>query len=291
MLTLSHILAELDVAEDKTIVMRHAPGARDLRAFMGIVRRRQDLLDAYQRTQFSRAETPMTRADWLVSCAGEEPHKALFVGVFRIIGFESVNVQEQFALPEVQEVHRLVPGPKGWRDNVPETVLRFDLHELDATKDYSARLVLKWGGMLAWWKWAHRNRFEIVGLRSQAEIDPPVPDWRGWVIPWAELAALPRRSEEALSQWRGIYHIFDTASNKGYVGSAGGAENILGRWRNYSVDGHGGNMGLRGVEAGTLVFSILERTSPDLPLLDLVQLESSWKDRLMTRRPHGLNHN
>lgn len=292
MLTLAHVLAELEVAADKTIVMRHAPGAKDLRAFMGIVRRRPDLLDAYQRTQFSSAEKPMSQADWLVSCAGEQPNLALFIGIYRIAGFRRVNVQEQFALPEVRELERLVPGTDGWRERVPDTVLRFDLQEVEAARDYSARLVLNWpGGTRSWWRWASRNRFEIAELRSQAEIDPPIPDWRSWTVPWAELSALPRSWEDALGHWRGVYHIFDVVSKKSYVGSAGGAENILGRWYNYFKDGHGGNIGLKGVESGNLIFAILERTSPDLPISELVRLESGWKDRLQTRAPNGLNHN
>lgn len=259
---------------------------------MGIVRRRPDLVDAYQRTQFSKAEEPMTRAGWLVSCAGEQPNRALLIGIYQVAGFYRVNVQEQFALPEVQELDRLVPGMEGWRLKVPETVLRFDLREIDAAKDYSGRLVLNWpGGMLSWWRWANRNRFDIVELRSHTEMDPPIPDWRNWTLRWAELSALPKSWEDALRQWRGVYHIFDVASKKGYVGSAGGAENILGRWRNYSEDGHGGNVGLKSVESDDLIFAVLERTSPDLPLPELRRLEGSWKDRLMTRRPHGLNHN
>lgn len=292
MLTLGHALSELGVAADKTIVMRHAPGKKDLRAFMGIVRRRPELLDAYQRTQFSKAEKPMTRAKWLVSCAGEQPNRALLIGIFRIADFRVVNVQEQFALPEVQELDRLVPGPEGWRLKVPETVLRFDLEEINGARDYAARLVLNWpGGMLSWWRWAHKNRFDIAELRSQAEIDPPLPEWRTWTLSWAELAALPRRWEDALRHWRGVYHIFDAASKKGYVGSAGGAENIFGRWRNYSEDGHAGNKGLKDVQPDDLTFAILERTSPDLPISELVVLEIGWKDRLLTRKPNGLNHN
>ena len=76
----------------------------------------------------------------------------------------------------------------------------------------------------------------------------------------------------------------------GYVGSAYGAENILGRWRSYAKTGHGGNRSLRASAPADLRFSILQRTSPDLEASDVIALEASWKDRLHTRQ-FGLNLN
>jgi hypothetical protein len=37
------------------------------------------------------------------------------------------------------------------------------------------------------------------------------------------------------------YDIFDATDARGYVGAAYGADNVLGRWLNYSAIGHGGN--------------------------------------------------
>ena len=42
---------------------------------------------------------------------------------------------------------------------------------------------------------------------------------------------LPTRWKSAISAWRAIYYIFDTSDGKGYVGSAYGGENLLGRWK------------------------------------------------------------
>ena len=49
MLIPAHILAELGIAADKTIVLRHVPGVRHMRALMGMPRRRPDLLDVCRR--------------------------------------------------------------------------------------------------------------------------------------------------------------------------------------------------------------------------------------------------
>ena len=94
-----------------------------------------------------------------------------------------------------------------------------------------------------------------------------------------------------LSEWRGVYFIFDTLDGKGYVGSAYGESNLLGRWLNYAASGHGGNRLLRQRDPRTFQFTILQRVSPDLDATAVVQLEGSWKRRLHTYAPYGLNDN
>ena len=73
-----------------------------------------------------------------------------------------------------------------------------------------------------------------------------MPEWDEIAFPWEELGVLPTRWKSALSQWRGIYYIFDGSDGKGYVGSAYGRSNLLGRWQAYAASGHGGST-LRGL--------------------------------------------
>ncbi len=94
-----------------------------------------------------------------------------------------------------------------------------------------------------------------------------------------------------LSEWHGIYLIFDESDGKSYVGSAYGRDNILGRWDVYVRNGHGGNRELRDRDPRNFRFTILERLAPDLPPEDVISKESSWKLRLHTRAPFGLNAN
>ena len=68
-----------------------------------------------------------------------------------------------------------------------------------------------------------------------------MPRWDELRFTWGELKILPSKWKAALSQWRGIYFIFDESDGQGYVGAAYGKENILGRWLNYAKRGHGGN--------------------------------------------------
>ena len=89
----------------------------------------------------------------------------------------------------------------------------------------------------------------------------------------------------------GYLFIFDTIDRKGYVGSAYGESNLLGRWLNYAARGDGGNKLLRPRDPSTFRFTILERVSPDMNSTEIIQLENSWKRRLHTKSPLGLNEN
>jgi hypothetical protein len=76
-----------------------------------------------------------------------------------------------------------------------------------------------------------------------------------------------------------------------YVGAAYGDHNILGRWERYKASGHGGNVLLRKRSPENFTFSILELVSPNMEQDDVCKLETTWKDRLHTRSPLGLNDN
>ncbi len=117
-----------------------------------------------------------------------------------------------------------------------------------------------------------------------------MPAWDQLVFSWKDLPLLPKKWRSALSEWRGIYLIFDASDGKGYVGAAYGRENILGRWLSYAASGHGGNKLLRGRNPEHFRFSILQRVSPDMEATDVAQIESAWKVRLHTRE-FGLNDN
>ena len=101
---------------------------------------------------------------------------------------------------------------------------------------------------------------------------------------------MPSSWQEKLSQWRGIFYIFDKSDGKAYIGSAYGKDNLSGRWINYAASGHGGNKWLRDRDPKNFVFTILQRVSPDMDQNDVIQLENSWKERLHTKK-FGLNDN
>ena len=62
-----------------------------------------------------------------------------------------------------------------------------------------------------------------------------MPEWDELALTWEDLRVLPTRWKSALSQWRGVYVIFDHDDGKRYVGSAYGKDNLLGRWLHYAA--------------------------------------------------------
>jgi hypothetical protein len=130
----------------------------------------------------------------------------------------------------------------------------------------------------------------VTAILEDSALVPAVPSWNKMVFDWQTLRILPEGWKRELSRSRGVYYIFDTSDCKGYVGSACGADNILGRWLDYGATGDGGNTLLRGRDPESFQFSILQRVSPDEERGKVVELEGNWKRRLHTRS-HGLNDN
>jgi hypothetical protein len=139
-------------------------------------------------------------------------------------------------------------------------------------------------------KRSERNVLPVRAILEESCFSEGMPPWDQLSLNWSDLAAMPRAWRAKLAEWRGIYFIFDGERRAGYVGSAYGKENILGRWTNYADTGHGGNKGLRASNSYHLIFSILERTSPDMLPDEVIELENAWKQRLHTRE-FGLNAN
>lgn len=133
---------------------------------------------------------------------------------------------------------------------------------------------------------AETNIFQVVQLHEQSLFTPEMPAWNELVLSWDELRVIPESWKAKLREWRGIYLIYDVEIKPGYVGSASGTDNLLGRWQNYAATGHGGNVGLRRREPVNFRFSILERLSPDMQTDEICVLENLWKVRLSALIPN-----
>lgn len=280
-------LEKLDPAE--VLLVRHTPVEKDLkRAFPWLVVERPDLFLAYQQIQWPQAEKAMTKASYVVGFVGQEPRTATFGGLYRINGWRTLDEAGYNAFPGNAELKTF--GMAG-RAAGSGDCLAFDLERLPYFEDWVGRLVISWPAPYQLWcRWAERGQFPVLSIDQESRFIRQMPSWEALVLTWTELQNLPSTWRTTLAQWRGVYFIFDTVAGRGYVGSAYGEENILGRWLAYARTGHGGNKGLRASQPGDLRFSILQRTSPDMDPADIVALESTWKDRLHTRA-HGLNHN
>lgn len=292
---LTNLLEVEHVDPRQVLVLRHRPNEPNLaKVLPWLAADKPDVFNAYQQTQGERLQGTMERmkgSGYVASFIGHEPGKALFVGLYSIDSSRKIPHKQFWRIPAYQKLRSL-----GMRDFAAEragrTILWFDLTLLDFYAIWKGKLIVGWPPPeRSWWRRAHKNDFPVLAVLEESAFDAAMPDWSELNLTWEQLGVLPKPWKAALSQWRGIYYIFDTSDGKGYAGSAYGESNILGRWLNYAARGHGGNSQLRNRDPRNFRFSILQRVSPDMDARDIILLESSWKERLHTRRPHGLNDN
>ena len=115
-------------------------------------------------------------------------------------------------------------------------------------------------------------------------------------ISWQELSELIETDvwKTALENQKGVYLITDLLNGKMYIGSAYGEEMILGRWKKYVQNGHGGNKELKKISFDYIknnfrysILVIFKSTTDDETI---IARESWWKDTLLTRK-FGYNSN
>lgn len=283
-------LLEAESIDPKAVVvLRHRPYESELRkVFPWLIAERRELFDGYQKAHGPAVEQSIKRADYVASFFGHTAGKAIFVGLYRRNGFREISRDEYWRMSENRQL-----GEFGMRGLIKrDHCLWFDLQSLSNLSAWSGRLVCDWpGGERSWRRWADRNVLPVRSIAEESLLVAPIPRWQEIVLDWKELQALPSSWRSALKQWRGIYYIRDKASGKGYVGSAYGQDNLLGRWLGYAASGHGGNKLLRGLDPDNFEFSILQLLTHDSETEEVVAAENTWKLRLHTREPDGLNRN
>lgn len=98
----------------------------------------------------------------------------------------------------------------------------------------------------------------------------------------------------ALQNQKGVYLITDKSNGKKYVGSAYGQNMILGRWEEYVENGHGGNVGLRGLDFDYIKknfsYSILDIYKGNTSDEVILEREVYWKN-VLGSRDFGYNMN
>ena len=230
---------------------------------------------------------------YVASFIGHRSGQALYIGLYKIGASRPLTREELWRVPAYRELK-----PLGMRDFAEEenqeTILWFDLALTDFYEQWKGKLIVGWPPPeRAWYRRAHQNEFPVLAILEESALIAGMPEWYDVVFPWEQLSVLPTPWKIKLSQWRGIYYVWDGSDGKG---SAYGHDNILGRWvKGYGASGHGRNSLLRQrVKEGhhpKFVFSILELVAQSMSFEDIVKLESTWKNWLHTRAPDGLNEN
>jgi hypothetical protein len=291
-LQFEELLAKDGIDPKTVVVFRHSPKEAKLdRIFDWLVAERPDLFNRFQSNHGQKAEASLKKAKYLASFLRFGSRDGLFVGLYEVVDIKErslVDLAQDRAIIELVELGMEDPrvGQEG-----RSLVADFDLRRTDWHQEWIGRLVVEWPPGRNYTRWAGRNEFLIKALTQESLLIPPMPSWSELSLSCSEIALLPNSWRARLSEWRGIYLITDVSDRRAYVGSAYGSENILQRWLNYSRSGHGGNKLLRERNPGNFVFSILQRVSPDMPPSEVVAIENSWKIRLRTRSPDGLNDN
>lgn len=288
---LNDLLRAKDIEPREVLVLRHRPTEPDLNKVLPLLAAdKPSLFNAYQQTQGETLENTMLRAGCIASFIGHEPGKALYVGLYKIGKTKRLTHKQYWQVPEHIELTKL--GMKGFSGTKRAACLRFDLALMNFYSEWKGKLIVDWPPPeRSWWRWAHRNVMSVHAILEDSVLDAGMKRWDELDFNWSQLAVLPKRWQAKLAEWRGIYYIFDTSAAKGYVGSAYGADNLLGRWRNYGATGHGGNRLLKQRDPQHFRFTILELVSPNMEADEVIRLEGTWKERLHTRQPYGLNDN
>jgi hypothetical protein len=282
------LLAKRHIDPKHVLVLRHTPTTPRLRRlFPWVADRQPALFNAYQQTQQEDVEREMKNATYVASFIGDARSRALFVGLYHRYGEELRTPEQIRAVPEVAKLESYGDGAE------TKSRLWFDLRLVDDFfTEWKGRLAIRWPGReINWHRRADRAEFKIICIHEDSRLcKGPPASYREWDLQWDELKLLPESWKAKLREWRGIYFIFDTSDGKGYVGSASGVQNLLGRWQQYADTGDGGNLKLRTRDPINFRFSILEVVAPDMDRDEVNQREQTWKTRLRTcSRTHGLN--
>ena len=285
----SDLLVKHRINPKDVVVLRHRPTEPKLRQQLRrIALEDENAFIAYQSSHRINTERALQTAKFIASFLADGPGQAIFVGLYEITEMEIVPHDRWLDNPIIRS---LVDGGSdagetrthiGW----------FHQKRVSFYDNWKGRLVVDWPPPeRSWYRRAHKNTFAIKTIHSDDELIKRLDSWDRLVFSWQELNSLPKRFQDELAGWSGIYFIKDISDGMGYVGAAYGSENILGRWKNYRQTGHGDNVLLRKRNPSTFQFSILERLANNIDEQKVFDRETSWKLRLGTRHPLGLNAN
>jgi hypothetical protein len=291
-MNLNDLLVGKGIDPHEVLVLRHRPFEPELNKVLPwLAAEKPEVFNAYQQAQNERVESAMTRSKYVASFIRHEAGQALFVGLYEVHGSKSITRKQYWAKPANAELKTF--GMTGYsEESTRSSILWFDLTTVDFYSHWKGKLIVRWPPPeRSWFRRAQNNDMSVVAILDESALVDALPEWDEIDLTWNQLGVIPSRLKMALAQWRGIYYIFDSYDGKGYVGAAYGSENLLGRWRQYAERGHGGNKLLRQRDPRHFRFTILQRVSPDLEAAEVIRLEASWKLRLHSRHPTGLNDN
>lgn len=168
-----------------------------------------------------------------------------------------------------------------------QTTRYFNLRPSEFLISLQERLVVEWSKGPRW----QNTAVKAAGLPVLEIADSRKVPFLGFdkvLLPYGELPAMVEESRYA--EWRtalavvqGIYLITDSSNGKQYVAKADGGDGMLGRWRAYAGDGHGGNValmelvGLDPAHRSHFLFSILRVFGPEVAMKEVNAAEATTR--------------
>jgi hypothetical protein len=166
----------------------------------------------------------------------------------------------------------------------------YNLELDDRLQDMIGRLIIDWGpGERAWVQYADRQNKNVLELRPMRS-ESPFPGFINFIEPLSRLGKLPRGWIEALRSARGVYVLTCPRTKEQNVGSADGEGGFWGRWMEYFMTGHGGNIALKSRDPSDYQVAILEVAGTAADHKDILSMEGRWQRKLQSREM-GLNRN
>ena len=285
----NNLLIKNGIDPKGVLILRHSPPEAELRKVLPwLASEHPDVFNAYQSTQYPRAEAAMAKATYVASCIGHGPGKALFVGLYEQAGSKLITDVDFRALEAVQMLTGLGQNPDPGSTKYRSEYQHFDLRLTATLSEWSGRLIVNWPPPeVGWFKWASKSAFRVHAITEDSLLVKRISHWKEVSLTCDALKVCPEAWKAELRRWRGIYFIFDTVQAKGYVGSAYGDKNIWQRWSTHARRG-GDAKKLKLSDPRNFVFTILEVTNHEMSVDEIVKIESNWKFRLHTI-DHELN--
>lgn len=277
-------------------VMLHQPSVAGQRgALLALVNDHPDLFERYQDNHPKGPEATLKARKYAASFVVNDAGEARFVGMYEIAAWAFRSYADMMQDPQRRALCALIhgEGAVGLEEETADGRAIFDLRAMPTFSKLKGRLVVPRPAGRAYVRLAENCVLPISRVDETARFIPPMPPWDTLVMTALDIRAMAQSWADRLSQWRGIYHIVDMSDGARYVGSAYGADNILGRWRAHVQRDKGATVELAKRDPSHFRFSILELLAPTAGMDDVIAREGSWKQRLATRDVDigGLNKN
>ena len=239
--------------------------------------------DNFTKEQNIQTKQNFERKYILSFCEINKQGEWLFVGIYESFGVKETKINEEGKKLHIYDT-KLKEDIGG--EFIGKLVVGFDLKEESPS---AARQRYRYLESLL-------DKMEVLELKREV-LKREFPGYDNVNVSYKELESLIETPawKTALENQKAVYLIVDTKTGKKYVGSAYGDNMLLGRWRNYIANGHGGNKLLKPLDfeyiKENFKYSILEIFKSSVDDEIIRNRESFWKEVLLTRGEFGYNDN